>query len=80
MKCKYDVELNSWQDCVMFLHDLYMEGKLFHPDDDPSQIIDRDHKQLFTRVECRHLRLRMDEVFTYIDDPYGVCLDIMNEP
>ncbi len=69
---EYSVKLKSVDDCMVFLNKLHKQGKLFHLDDDPSDI------GIFTDEECRHLKDRVSEIFELIDDPFEVCVELDN--
>lgn len=58
-----------------FIVDLYFKNKLFHLDDDPKDIISYvTGEKIFNKKECKLIRQRVDEVFTYIQDPHILCL------
>ena len=69
---EYSVKLKSVDDCMVFLNKLHKQGKLFHLDDDPSDI------GIFTDEECRHLKARVSEIFELMDDPFEVCVELDN--
>jgi hypothetical protein len=53
---------------------------MFHFDSDPADIIEFGTDQrAFTDEECEILRLRLDEVFEYIEDPFQLCLALVTE-
>jgi hypothetical protein len=72
-------ELTTEKEACNFLKALEHEGRLIHPDDDPSTIVRTfDGTRVFTDEECIHMRQRMEEVFNLIDDPYEECMSISN--
>jgi hypothetical protein len=67
--------LTSVTACKDFLTRLHKAGKMFHLDDDPSEFVD----DLFTNEECGHLNLRVDEIFEQMEDPFDLCVKLINE-
>lgn len=60
-----------------FLTRLFEEDKLFHLDDSPNTIIDRDGSPLFSDEEAQALDRRVQEVCSLLVDPFEWCLWIM---
>jgi hypothetical protein len=71
-------KITSEQESKLFFHRLDKHHLMFHPEDDPSQIValndNNEHEELFTEEQCIDLRLRIDEIFEYMNDP---CLYIV---
>jgi hypothetical protein len=67
---EYSVKLKSVSACEDFIKNLHKQGKLFHLEDDPSDI------GIFTDEECRHLKDRVSEIFNLMDDPFELCVEL----
>lgn len=68
------------QDAEGFFFCLYQDGLLFHPEDDPSTVINaQSGKRIFTDSEAPLIRQRIDEVYEVMDDPCDFILS-MTEP
>ena len=61
-----------------FFYQLSKDDKLFHPEDDPDSIINRQGKPLFSPSECIDLRLRINEIYKLMDDPCDYILSFIN--
>jgi len=64
-----------------FIHDLMVNGKLFHFEDDPDTIINGlTGRMLFTEEEADLVRLRVKELYSFewgvYDCPIGYALSI----
>jgi hypothetical protein len=70
--------LTSLSDCEGFFFCLDQDGLLFHPEDDPANVIN-DQGQLFKPEEVKALRQRIDEAYEFMDDPCEYILS-MTEP
>ena len=70
--------LTSFADCEGFFFCLDQDGLLFHPEDDPANVIN-DQGQLFNPEEVKALRQRIDEAYEFMDDPCEFIL-LMTEP
>jgi|TARA_B100001750_G_C15469386_1_gene578946 hypothetical protein len=69
----YSVPLKTVNDCEGFIKNLHKEGKLFHLDDDPSDI------GIFTDEECDNLNERLTEIFELMDDPFDLCVELTEQ-
>jgi hypothetical protein len=69
--------IKTLDDAEGFFFQLEQHGKLFHPEDDPSSIIDRQGNPLFSVSECDQIRQRIEEAYMFMDDPceYILTLD-----
>ena len=66
------------QDAVDFILQLYLDRKLWHFDDDPSDFIDNaTGLPAFTDKQLEHLILRQSELFAYLKDPHELPLAIV---
>jgi len=73
-------EIKSEFEAKAFICYLYFDNKMFHFDSDPADIIELDTDQrTFTDEECELLRLRLDEIFKYMEDPFQLCLALVTE-
>ena len=68
-------------DAGRFFNNLYKDSLLFHPEDDPSDIIEfnedtGEYEQLFDTKNIEILRIRLDEVYEVMEDP---CKYIIEE-
>ncbi|MGH8557786.1 MAG: hypothetical protein ACRESZ_10060 [Methylococcales bacterium] len=63
---------NSFDEMLMWFAEMSVRELLFHPEDDPQDIIRIDNGEaLFTDTECQHLRTIMNSMFERFGD--GVC-------
>lgn len=68
--------IKSFADAEGFFFCLYQDGLLFHPEDDPSIVVDGFGFLLFTDPEALILRQRIDEAYGFMDDPCHFILDL----
>lgn len=66
--------ITSLESAKGFLMMLEADGKLFHPEDDPETVVST-RGQVFTAEEVPHVRLRIDEVYSFMEDPCQFILD-----
>lgn len=59
-----------------FFKHLQSDDCLFHPEDDPSSIIDSDNHPLFSPREADLLRQRIAEVYVFDSDPCAYISDL----
>jgi hypothetical protein len=60
-----------------FLRHMSETGRSFHPDDDPSSIVNTSTGKLtFAPEEYEPIRDRIGEVFSYIEDPYSFIMEL----
>lgn len=55
-------QIKSSTDMKSFVDNLALNDKLFHFEDDPADIIDRDDNSIFTDAECILVNKRIDEI------------------
>ena len=73
-------KIKSDKDAKKFICELYFDDNMFHFDSDPADIIEfATDQRAFTDEECEILRLRLNEVFEYIEDPFQLCLALVTE-
>ena len=63
----FNKPITSLNDAKNFFRNLEKIEKLFHPDDDPSTIIDQDGKLIFSEIECESIKLRILEIREFFD-------------
>jgi hypothetical protein len=59
-----------------FLHWLEDNGKMFHLEDDPSDIVDMNGLHIFTKDEASHIDKRLEELFSVERDPFGLLFEM----
>ena len=65
--------INSASNAVDFILKLYLDRKLWHFDDDPSNFVDNTTDlPAFTPAEIEYLRERQLELFRYLPDPFEI--------
>lgn len=61
-----------------FFHGLFALDLLFHPDDRAETLVRySDGSSIFTDEEVPLVNKRVDECFTWLDDPYETCLELI---
>lgn len=81
MKSYFKVPLTSKAEVEGFFWNLFSDNLLFHPEDDPKNIVRvselnlKRSEPLFTADEIVQLRARLDEVWDIYDDPCKFILD-----
>lgn len=69
--------IRSSADAEGFFFFLYQDNLLFHPEDDPSVVINgRSGEMLFNDSEVPLIRQRIDEIYEFMDDPCEFILTI----
>lgn len=76
MKNYFLTPIKSFADAEGFFFCLYQDGLLFHPEDDPSIVVNQSGHLLFTDPEALILRQRIDEVYEVMDDPCEFILSM----
>jgi len=73
----YTTPIHTEADAEGFFFQLHQLGRLFHPEDNPSEIINgASGEWLFTQEQAHYLRDRLDEVYAVMDDPCAYCLTL----
>lgn len=67
--------IQSENDAQGFYYELESLGLLFHPEDDPAQIINKNGR-VFTDPEAQALRERVEETYTFMVDPCDYILTL----
>jgi hypothetical protein len=78
MKDYFKTQITSEDESKQFYRKLNSDGLLFHPEDNPNQIINIRKEglvRLFTDEECKYLNERLDETFEYMTDPCEFIVD-----
>lgn len=55
-------QIKSSVDMKSFVDNLVLNDKLFHFEDDPTEVIDKTNKRIFTDAECALVNKRIDEI------------------
>lgn len=75
----YTTPIRTEADAEGFFFQLHQLGRLFHPEDNPSEVVNgASGEWLFTKEQAKHLRDRLDEVYEVMDDPCAYCLTLTN--
>jgi hypothetical protein len=61
--------IKSEADAEGFFFCLHQDGLLFHPEDDPSIVVNQSGAFIFTDAEVLLIRERIEEVYSVMDDP-----------
>ena len=79
MKDYFKKPIQTPIDAEHFFWLLFSDNLLFHPEDDPADIIEvaskSEDRRTFTDEEAVGLRMRLDEVWEVYDDPCKFILD-----
>lgn len=78
MRDYFSSPIKSEADAEGFFFCLHQDGLLFHPEDDPSTVIN-GQSRIFTDEEALLIRQRIDEAYEVMDDPCHFILS-MTEP
>ncbi len=77
MKTYFLTPIKSESEAESFFFMLHQDGMLFHPDDDPSTVINgQSGEMLFTDLEVPLIRQRIDEAYEFMDDPCDFIITI----
>ena len=70
--------IKSESDAEGFFFCLHQDGLLFHPENDPGElvIVNKDGL-IFTDSEAQKIRQRIDEVYQFMDDPCEYALSLI---
>lgn len=75
----YTTPIRTEADAEGFFFQLHQLGRLFHPEDNPSEVVNgASGGWLFTKEQAEHLRNRLDEAYEVMDDPCAYCLTLTN--
>lgn len=75
MKTYFLDPIKSESDAQGFFFCLHQDGLLFHPEDDPANVINAQG-QLFNPEEAKALMQRIDEIYEFMDDPCEFILSM----
>jgi hypothetical protein len=70
-------EIKTTEDVKAFVQYLIDNDQLYHFDDEPSDIINRDNEAVFTIEECHLINQRIEEI--YAIDSIEVAFEYANE-
>lgn len=76
----YKTPIQSTIDAQNFIVALHKAGKLFHFDDSPETIVDHDRAPIFAESEISNIKARVNELFTYLADPFEWAIALVNFP
>lgn len=68
--------IKSEADAEGFFFCLYQDELLFHPEDDPSIVVNQSGALLFTDAEVLIIRQRVNEAYEVMDDPCDFILSM----
>jgi hypothetical protein len=71
----YTTPIKSAADAEGFFFQLHQLGLLFHPEDNPSEVVNKNGP-IFTPDQAKHLNDRLDEVYEVMLDPCAYCLTL----
>lgn len=75
---RFDIPIKTKNEAIQFITDLHKNDLTFHFDDDPADIIRvKTGEPLFTETECELMRARVNELFTYLSDPFEILLKLI---
>jgi len=69
--------ITSIEKAKKFICDLYFDGNMYHFASPAIDIVDIDGNQVFTDEQAEALEERVNEVFKYIEDPFQLCLALV---
>lgn len=80
----YATPIKTIDQAKAFIQGLHNSGKMFHFEDSPESIINGETGgELFTLSECRKIRTRVRELYSFqwgeFDCPIGYALHVMGE-
>jgi hypothetical protein len=75
MKPYFLTPLTSLADCEGFFFCLEQDNLLFHPEDDPANVINANGR-VFTDQEANAIRQRVSEAYEFMDDPCNFILTL----
>ena len=64
----FKAKIEDFYDLETFFNNLYKDELLYHPEDDPYTVMNKDGRT-FTNEECEYLNKRINEVYEIYDDP-----------
>ena len=59
---------------IQFLTTMQYLYPLFHPEDDPTNIVDQNGNTVFNDEQCKYLNDRFNEVYEVLHDPCGIIV------
>ena len=72
----YTSPITSLAEVETFFRKLSAAGKMFHPEDDPADIVNSySLAHIFNPEEAANIRLRIAEVYQFMDDPCAFIMD-----
>lgn len=71
----YQTPITTIGEAKSFFYSLNKREKLFHPDDEPSTIINPEGQRIFTDEESELISQRMTEIRHFLPDPCEFIID-----
>lgn len=72
-------KITNEKEAQKFICDLYFDDNLYHFASPASEIISfKTGEKAFSDIECQLLDERVKEVFEYIEDPFLLCLALVD--
>lgn len=72
-------KITSEKEAQKFICDLYFDDNLYHFESPAKEIISfKTGEQAFSDIQCQLLDQRVSEVFEYIEDPFILCLALLD--
>jgi hypothetical protein len=78
MKPYFLSPLTTLSQCEGFFSCLINDDLMFHPEDDPSIVVNKSGDMLFSDSEVNALRQRINEVYRLMDDPCDFILTLIH--
>lgn len=72
-------KITNEKEAQKFICDLYFDDHLYHFASPANEIISfKTGEPAFSEIECQLLDERVKEVFKYIEDPFTLCLALVD--
>lgn len=71
----FNKPITSASEAKSFFYGLNKIGKLFHPNDDPSTIVNPENELIFNEAESQAIKLRITEIRQFLPDPCEFIID-----
>ena len=72
-------KITNEKEAQKFICDLYFDDHLYHFASPAKEIINfKTGKPAFSEIECKLLDERVKEVFEHIEDPFTLCLALVD--
>ena len=72
-------KITNEKEAQKFICDLYFDDNLYHFASPANEIVSfKTGKPAFSEIECKLLDERVKEVFEHIEDPFTLCLALVD--